>query len=284
MVDQLEDELRDPTEVANHINHERLVTEPLTYVDVGARGGLSPSLHAVRTWLHVIFFEPDPNEFQRLRESSPSTSLTTVLPYAIGAADGPARLHLTRKRACSSLLEPKGNMSGLFSASVDGAGNEYGDITRFDVEATANVDCKTLTSALSGVTSHVDILKIDTQGLEFEVLRGLGSFRPFLLNVECSTTELYRSQSTVFEVGSLLRGLGYFPATLMDRHLVPHRGSQKRDSIPLHGDCIFVPDGSPLGLKIIQRDPQKWLAALGVHGLLGLGLWQAKEFSIEYGK
>ncbi|MFM8015422.1 MAG: hypothetical protein ACKPCO_05010, partial [Actinomycetota bacterium] len=113
------------------------------------------------------------------------------------------------------------------------------------------------------------------------ILKCIGNYRPFLINVECSTTDLYKGQGTVFEVGSLLRGFGYFPATLMDRHLVPSRGGKWRNSIPLHGDCMFVPDGSTLGRQIITRDPEKWLVSLGIHGLLGLALWQKAEFSIS---
>jgi FkbM family methyltransferase len=281
LVEELEGEARDESEVLQYVRRERLINEPVTYVDIGARGGLSSSFGAVRELLHVVLFEPDPNEFTKLRAASASENGTTVLPYAIGSIDGEAMLHLTRKRACSSILEPKGFMSGLFGASVNGAGREYGDTSRFDVEDRVEVECATLTTALKNVVEEVDILKIDTQGLELEILKCIGNYRPFLINVECSTTDLYKGQGTVFEVGSLLRGFGYFPATLMDRHLVPSRGGKWRNSIPLHGDCMFVPDGSTLGRQIITRDPEKWLVSLGIHGLLGLALWQKAEFSIS---
>jgi FkbM family methyltransferase len=283
-VDELDRELSDPTEVLNHINPERLLSDPLIYVDIGARGGIDPRLNLFRAWLHVVLFEPDPHEFASLKAADTSGHRVTVMPYAIGGSDKSSTLYLTRKRACSSLLEPKGVMSGLLAASVNGAGEEYGSISRFDVEELVEVECRTLATALRDVSPHADILKIDTQGLELDVLRGLGSYRPFLINVECSTAELYKEQGSVFEVGSLLRGLGYFPVRLMGNHLVPGRGSRSRNMLPLHGDCVFVPDGSSQGRELIGRSPEKWLTALSTHGFLDLALWQASEFSIEFEK
>jgi len=280
LLTEAEDESLDLTEVHRYVNSPRLLDDPLNYVDVGARGGVNPMFQNLGKRIRFILFEPDPTEFLNL-STKDSDAPTIVLPYAIGAIDGKATLHLTRKRACSSLLEPGGFMSSLFSASVNGAGKEYGDVSRFHVDATAEIDCRTLKTALLDVVDDIDILKIDTQGLEYEVLNGLGDFRPFVLNVECSTTELYRNQKTLFEVGALLRQLGYFPARLMDHHFVPDRGGRLRATLPLHGDCVFVPDGSESGLEIVNRDPEKWIAAMSAHGLLGLALWQADEFGIS---
>jgi len=283
-IDELDRGFQDPAEVLSHVNQEKLLRDPLTYVDVGARGGIDPKLHAFRDWLHVILFEPDPREFAILNSIERSGNRMTVLPFAIGGRDTSSPLYLTRKRACSSLLEPKGLMSGLLAASVNGAGEEYGNISRFDVEEMTQVDCRTLATALRDVVPHADILKIDTQGLELEVLQGLGNHRPYLINVECSSAELYKNQGSVLEVGSLLRGLGYFPAKLMGDHLVPSHGARSRNVLPLHGDCIFVPDGSPQGCNLIRRNPEKWLTSLATHGLLDLALWQAAEFAIEFEK
>ena len=277
---EVEDEFLDLTEVQRYANSPRLLDDPLNYVDVGARGGVNPAFLKLGKRIRFILFEPDPSEFLNLSKKDSDASMI-VLPYAIGAVDGKATLYLTRKRACSSLREPGGYMSSLFSASVNGAGEEYGDVSRFHVDSTIEIDCKTLETALLDVVDEIDILKIDTQGLEYEVLQSLGDFRPFVLNVECSTTELYRGQKTLFEVGSMLRHLGYFPAKLMDHHFVPDRGGRRRATLPLHGDCVFVPDGSELGLEIVRRDPEKWIAAMSAHGLLGLALWQADEFGIR---
>lgn len=280
-INRVSQELINPTEVLDFVNHSRLTNDPLIYVDLGARGGVSDQLKALRSLIKVVLFEPDPEEFQILESHNASDPGTLVLPYAIGGTNEPRALFLTRKRACSSLLEPHGFMSELMAASVNGANEEYGSAKRFDVERVETVECRTLSAALQGKVKGLDILKIDTQGLEFEILKNLGDFRPFAINVECSTTDLYKNQGTVFEVGELLRSLGYFPVSLMDNHFVPKTLAAFRRPIPLHGDCLFVPDLSSLGREIILRDPLKWMIALGVYGHFDLALWQSSSLSIN---
>jgi FkbM family methyltransferase len=280
-VSRLGAELVNSTEVLDFVNYSRLVNDPLIYVDLGARGGVSPQLNALRSLIKIVLFEPDPEEFQALVSHNVNDPGTLVFPYAIGGKNEPKALYLTRKRACSSLLEPHGFMSELMAASVNGANEEYGSATRFDVERVETVECRTLATALEDKLSGIDILKIDTQGLEFEILHNLGNFRPYAINVECSTTDIYKNQKTIFEVGGLLRSLGYFPVSLMESHLVPKTHATVRRPIPLHGDCLFVPDLSPLGQEMIFRDPLKWLISLGVYGHLDLALWQSSSLSIN---
>lgn len=271
----------DVSELLTSTDLARLKSDKLVIVDLGARGGVPDQLKALSDFSEIIMFEPDPEEFTNLTATFRNNDEIVVLPFAIGATDGRARLFLTKKRACSSLLEPHGVMSDLLGASVNGANSEYGDATRFDVDRTEIVECRTIASSLSDRVEEIDVLKIDTQGLEFEILRGLGRFRPFVIVVECSTTELYKGQETVFEVGSLLRSLGYFPASLMENHLVPNRTNTVRRTIPLHGDCIFVPDLSQNGRQIILRDPLKWWTALGIYGHMDLALWQSSKMGLN---
>lgn len=280
LIDAVDEKLIDRQEVLRIVDCGRLIGDPLVYVDIGARGGIPSHMREFASIISVIQFEPDPEEFRKLQLSTVATR-NRLLPYAVGAHDGPSTLYLTKKRACSSLLEPHGFMSDLLAASVNGGGTEYGDTDRFNVEQTVVVECRRLTSALSGVTDEIDILKIDTQGLEFEVLQQIGTFRPFAINVECSTTDLYKNQNTFFEVGSFLRNLGYFPGSLIDPHLVPKRGQTMRRPIPLHGDCLFFPDLSDLGRKIIARDPLKWVTAVAAHGHFDLARWQAARLAME---
>ncbi|NBO34135.1 MAG: hypothetical protein EBV02_07190, partial [Actinobacteria bacterium] len=124
--------------------------------------------------------------------------------------------------------------------------------------------------------------KVDVQGLEFEVLNTLGSFRPFGAVIECSSTELYVDQKSLFEVGATMRKLGYFPLTFLPPHPIERTDKRSfKKTLPLHGDMIFVPDNSPEGRAIITRDPLKWVVTLGILGHLDFAEWQAKEIGIE---
>ncbi|NCV96613.1 MAG: hypothetical protein EBW27_01215, partial [Acidimicrobiia bacterium] len=105
---------------------------------------------------------------------------------------------------------------------------------------------------------------------------------PFAAIIECSSTEFYVGQKSLFEVGVTMRKLGYFPLTLLPPHPIGRVGqSSFTRTLPLHGDVIFAPDNSPKGRAIIARDPLKWVVTLGILGHLDFAEWQAKELGID---
>jgi hypothetical protein len=173
-------------------------------------------------------------------------------------------------------------MINLLAGSLRADGTAHGSVDRFTVEQEVDVSVKTLTEALNGLVSDIDLLKIDVQGLEFEVLNTMGGFRPFAAIIECSSTEFYVGQKSLFEVGATMRKLGYFPLTLLPPHPIGRvdQNSFTR-TLPLHGDVIFAPDNSPEGRAVIARDPLKWVVTLGILGHLDFAEWQAKELGID---
>lgn len=246
---------------------------PLTYVDVGARGGLSPSLSRFREILKVVMFEPDPDEAARLQhECQPSD--TVVISAAVSDRTSRQVIYLTRKRGNSSIFPPRGHTIGL--TAIDGEG-----LARYSIDSTVEVDTRRLDESLAVHGLSAEILKIDTQGSEWQVIQGLGDHRPYLIVVECATTEIYEGQTTIWKIGAHLESLGYFPARLMRRHAVPSVDGRHRSSIQLYGDVVFVPDLSATGRSLICRNPTRWLASLTIHGLADLAHWQAGEAEVD---
>jgi FkbM family methyltransferase len=80
-------------------------------------------------------------------------------------------------------------MMGLMA--VDGEG-----VSRFAVEKTIEIKTQRLDEVVKFTDIKLDVLKIDTQGSEFEILSALGQHRPFLICAECATTEIYKGQKT----------------------------------------------------------------------------------------
>lgn len=181
---------------------------------------------------------------------------------------------MTKKRGGSSLLHPSGNMIGLMAIGSEGT-------SRFSVEKIIDVTTRRLDDAVNYKNTRIELLKIDTQGSEYEILSTLGEHRPFLICSECATTEIYKGQKTLFVIGLLLENLGYFPIHLMDGHLLPKTSSNWRNSTQLYGDVIFVPDNSANGRAIIERDVEKWFASLCMHGFMDFALWQLEELKIS---
>ena len=249
-----------------------LKEDPLNYVDIGSRGGPQKITEGFLKIIHFVICEADKDEVKNL-ESTFDGCQFSVISNAISDSDTTRTLYLTASRGASSLLKPTGNAIGLFG------GNER-NLDRFKIEQEIQIKTLPLSMSMPPEIKTIDILKIDVQGLEFEILSGMGDFRPFLICAECSTVEMYSDQKTLFSVGLLLEKLGYMPIKLMEITVMPKTRANFQSCIQIHGDVIFVPNNSPSGKAIIERDVEKWFASLCMHGYMDFALWQIEELKI----
>ena len=68
----------------------------------------------------------------------------------------------------------------------------------FKVTRSIEVECDTLSNQLTQINiNNLDYLKIDTQGAELEILKGLGHYRPQLIKIEAHFFSMYK----MFQVG-----------------------------------------------------------------------------------
>lgn len=215
----------------------------IEFADIGARGDLHPFARAFASVVNLKLFEPDAGEAASLGDRLITLPNATVAPVAIGASFTRRMLYVTRKPGGSSLLHPQGPMQKLIQRN-------HPDLSRFDVVETVEVSVVPLHSAMS----KLDHLKIDTQGTALEVLEGLGNLRPLLIEVEVEMAEIYSGQSTIFEVGGLLRRLGYF---LVENRIhreplgtADNRGY--RQVVQISGDVLFAPDFTAMGQSITR--------------------------------
>ena len=273
LVSQLDSKQIDRTSFLKTDASKRLTSEPINYADIGARDGLLEFLKPFEQFLNTIFFEPDVEEFKKMEKKYENKKIQ-IINAAISDSNSTKSLFLTKKRGGSSLLHPSGNMIGLMAIGLEGT-------SRFSVEKIIDVTTRRLDEAVNYKDTRIELLKIDTQGSEYEILSTLGEHRPFLICAECATTEIYKGQKTLFVVGLLLENLGYFPIHLMDGHLLPKSSSNWRNSTQLYGDVIFVPDNSANGRAIIERDVEKWFASLCMHGFMDFALWQLEELKLS---
>jgi FkbM family methyltransferase len=273
LISQLDFEKIDRTLILKTRAINKFSHNPINYVDIGARGGLLEFLKPFESVLNTIFFEPDTEEFLKMQKLH-ADKRAQIFNVAVSDSESTKTLYLTKKRGGSSLLHPSGHMIGLMAQDGNG-------IDRFAVEKTLEIKTQRLDDVIKFSEIKIDILKIDTQGSEYEILGALGEHRPFLICAECATTEIYKNQKSIFATGLLLENLGYFPLHLMDGHLIPKTAATWRNSTQLYGDVIFVPDNSENGKAIINRDVEKWFAALCMHGYMDFALWQISELNIS---
>ncbi|MDS0295303.1 FkbM family methyltransferase [Halogeometricum luteum] len=185
-----------------HLGGERFVLEMLldeltgdeTLWDVGACVGTYACLAAGRLADgHVVAFEPEPTNRRRLesnlRENAPA-SRWTALPTALSDYDGSTPL-------ASEFTEAGGGHHRLAASDAAGGG------TPVEVRRGAGL-------CAAGVPAP-DVLKVDVQGAELQVLRGMGAV---LDGVGTVYVEMHREKtawygSTTDEVEAFLADRGY---------------------------------------------------------------------------
>jgi len=175
---------------------------PLVLIDIGARFGLQENWKPARSHLEVIAFEPDKEEFKRLRETETSGN-TTYINSAVYNSKAYIDFHLTRSGGNSSILRPNRKFIDNFP-----------EPERFDIIQTIRVETDTLDSLLQqNSIGEVDFLKVDSQGCEFPILEGARetlSERNLLgIEVEVLVAELYENQSHFLDVNMLLKSYDF---------------------------------------------------------------------------
>ncbi|MBL6931615.1 MAG: FkbM family methyltransferase [Rhodospirillales bacterium] len=133
---------------------------PLSYIDIGLRGGFQEDLSPLAFAVNAFGFEPDPQERARLDAAPAGPWMSSrILPHAIGATSGRQKLFVPTDPQSASLLEHNPEI-----------GEKFRKPQFFEIEEIIDVDTVTLAEAArsTGIGS-VDYIKIDIEGAEMGV-------------------------------------------------------------------------------------------------------------------
>ena len=171
----------------------------IVFLDGGARGGLDDTWLWLENILDIIAFEPELEEFQSLNTSDVNrkSKNNKIFPYAIHNKNEKLNLHVTRDGASSSLYIPNKNYVSRFTFSKD-----------LEVIKENEVKCVTLDSLYDQFPKGgIDILKLDTQGNEYDILiGGKKTLKDVLVvDIEIEFIEMYKNQKLFSEVDEILR-------------------------------------------------------------------------------
>jgi FkbM family methyltransferase len=180
---------------------EYYAAQPLTLIDIGARGGLQPNWKQARPHLRVIGFEPDPDECARLaRTSDPAKTL--YINAALHRQPDELTFNLGRAGGTSSLLEPDWDYL-----------NRFPDPERYQVVKRVALKVDTLDRVLPAHdVRDADFIKIDTQGAELAILEGGRATlaqQVFGVELEVLFGCLYVGQPRFGQLDDLLGELGF---------------------------------------------------------------------------
>jgi FkbM family methyltransferase len=147
--------------------------------DVGANAGQTYDFLREKIGFrgHVTSFEPNPEAFAILRERTKPGAKWQTIRVALGPSEGTQVLNLTKNSKFSSFLDPHKVMNGAGHTRKSRSSVSVHRVDRYVADAVSKKAPGRL------------FLKIDTQGYDLEVLKGLGDkFLPLVPIVQLELT------------------------------------------------------------------------------------------------
>ena len=244
-----------------------LKNEKIISLDVGAQGGFNsdkffPSKY--NCFFKEILIEPINSEAEKFENKR------FVINKGLWSKKEKKKLNILDNRlGSSSMYEPDEEFFDLHNLKKKDYDNYK--ITRF-----IEVECDTLTNQLKELEiNKLDYLKIDTQGAELEILKGIGEYRPLLIKTEAHFFSMYKNVPNWNKLVSFLYDLNY---TLIDFKGIGNHSTR----IPAEADMIFIPNfNNKIGKKLILDNKDKFISLMLIFGQLKILQVILKRYQIE---
>ena len=232
-----------------------LKNKKLIGLDVGAQGGFNSDKffpEKYNKYFESILVDPFKNSL-RDKESK------HIINKGLWSSKGVRKLYVLNKRPqSSSMYEPDQKSLTIYDFKEK-------DFHLFDVSKTEMVECDTLSSSLKELNINtLDYLKIDTQGAELEILKGLESYRPLIIKCEVQIFPMYKKEPSWTEVTDLLYKLGYI---VSDWKKIGSHATRA----PVEMDMIFIPNFLiDSGKKLIIEKEREFISLMLISGQIKL--------------
>jgi FkbM family methyltransferase len=198
-------------------------------VDVGANEGqFGRGLRRTGYAGLILSFEPNVEALQVLEASKKNDENWKVFPYALGPEDGTQLFHFMIDSVFSSFLRPENKEAPQFTGS--------NDISRTETIKVRKL-CSVLQEQRHTLPTELRIfLKMDTQGFDLEVIKGLGQFVSEIvaLQSEISMVPIYKGMPHYLESLNVYESMNFVPSNffLVNR--------QPASLMAVEMDCIMV--------------------------------------------
>ena len=244
-----------------------LKNEKIISLDVGAQGGFNsdkffPSKY--NCFFKEILIEPINSEAEKLENKK------YVINKGLWSKKEKKKLNILENRlGSSSMYEPDEELFDLHDLKKK-------DYKNYKVTSSVEIECDTLTNQLKELEiNKLDYLKIDTQGAELEILKGIGEYRPLLIKTEAHFFSMYKNVPNWNKLVSFLYDLNY---TLIDFKGIGNHSTR----IPAEADMIFIPNfNNKIGKKLILDNKDKFISLMLIFGQLKILQVILKRFQIE---
>ena len=239
-------------------------------MDIGAQGGFNSDNFFPKkynTFFENILIEPIQSEAQKLQKEK------IVINKGLWSSKTSKKLYILKNRlGSSSMFEPD-------LANFELHNIKKKDYEKYKVTQTIEVECDTIQNLLSELKiDNLDYLKIDTQGSELEILKGIGSFRPLLIKLEAHIFSMYKAVAGWHKILNFLYDLNYI---VIDWKPIGSHNTRA----PAEMDMIFIPNfNSDEGKKKINNSKEKFISLMLIFGQLNLLKIIIEKLDLGYGK
>ena len=238
--------------ISDLLNSEKIIS-----LDVGAQGGFNSDKffqEKYEKFFEVIAVEPQSEEFKKLKSKH-----KYVIQKGLWSEKIKKKLYILGKRkGSSSMYEPEDEFLGLQNFKKKNNDN-------FFVTEKVDIECDTLQNSLKELNiKKLDYLKLDTQGSEFEILKGIGDYKPLLIRSEIQVFSLYKNVPSWDKLINRLYELNYIVCDWKD--IGPHKTRS-----PIEVDMIFIPNfRNNTGKDLIIKNQNKFISLLLIFGHIEL--------------
>lgn len=183
----------------------------INFIDIGSSGYLNAKWKNLEPYINLIGFDPNVIECERMSALPHHFKSLKYLPFALAGSIDSHTLYKTKNIYCYSLLEPNTDWLKRFSFA------DY-----FEVEGKEIVSTKKLNEIKELQEADVDILKIDTQGLELPILSNAGNIleKCFFVETETGFVQNYIGETTYAEIDIFMRENGFLLFDINTDHRV----------------------------------------------------------------
>ncbi len=254
----------------NMIIKDLLKDKKIISLDVGAQGGFNSDnfFHKrYEPFFEDILLEPIKSEFEKMPKKKYS------ICKGLWSSKKVKDLYILDKRLGSS------SMYKIENKNFDLHNIKKKNYDDFKITRTIQVECDTLENVLTELNiESLDYLKIDTQGAEFEILQGLGKYRPLLIKVEAHIFSMYRD---VPSWNNLINNLYKYNYVTVDWKEIGSHSTR----VPAEMDMIFIQNfNNDEGKKIILNSKEKFISLMLIFGQLSLLKVIMQRLGLDYEK
>ena len=250
------------SETHKNENHRNLISKllgekKLVALDVGAQGGFfNANIFSKKYnfFFDLIAVEPIPEEAKKLEEKN-----YKVISKGLWSENCKKKLYILGKRpGSSSMYKPNPEVLSLYDFKEK-------DFSIFDITDEIDIECTTIKESLDKFkVNNLDLLKIDTQGSELEILKGMGNYFPLLMKIEAQIIPMYKNVPSWTELVNYLHKINYMTCEWIEI-------GKHATRTPAEMDMIFIPNYlTEFGKEIIKSREKEFISSMLIFGHIRL--------------